>query len=384
MEAGDTVFVHSLRPAIPDTLFPRETARIGLADGPLEYIFNLIYTFTVGPSGDVFVHDEGEGIRHFDARGQYLGHLAREGEGPEEVRFAPGLAASEWGAVAAYDLGNQRVSIFEPDGIVQTHRRLLGRPPYYEDAILFHDDRTLWVSIVPLWNSDGAIPHPRPSFVRVTDSGSFVDTVWTPASLGEDCPMLSDRMNSGGFWEDKREPYFPKAKWSLGPDGTVAFGCPVDYSFDVHSPSGGILRISRPWTPLFMPEEQKDFFVKWGVLTRVPSDPLPAYARINLPGDGRIWVWPTQPSRRVPLSDRMQESFGETHTWSVSWSGAFDVFESTGEWLAVVKLPEDARYSGFPTEPGVFIRGDTLWAVAVDSMDVQYVVRYEVEGLSGG
>jgi len=171
-EVGDTVLVHSLRPAIPDTLFPRETARIGVADGPLEYIFNLIYGFTVGPSGDVFVHDEGEGIRHFDAQGQYLGHLAREGEGPEEVRYATGLAASDRGAVAAYDLGNQRVSVFEPDGTVHTQRRPAGRPPYGDDAILFHDDRTLWVGVVPLWNTDGVIPHPRPVFVRVGKKSS--------------------------------------------------------------------------------------------------------------------------------------------------------------------------------------------------------------------
>ena len=37
---------------------------------------------------------------------------------------------------------------------------------------------------------------------------------------------------------------------------------------------------------------------------------------------------------------------------------------------------------GLNPAPAIFIRGDTLWAVALDSMDVQYVVRYQVDGLS--
>ena len=56
-----------------------------------------------------------------------------------------------------------------------------------------------------------------------------------------------------------------------------------------------MVRISRPWTPLLMSEEEKSFILKWGLMPRLPSE-LPAYARVVVPGDGRIWVWPTQPS----------------------------------------------------------------------------------------
>ena len=379
---GDTILVHSWEPRIADTLVPRETARVGLADGPLEYIFNQIFSFTVAPSGEVLVHDQGEGIRRFDAQGRYLGHLAREGEGPSEVRYVLGLSASRSATVAAYDLGNSRITLFEEDGTTRTIRRPEGMPPYGEDALIFHHDQSLWVAIAPPFPPDGPITHPRQSFVRISDSGALLDTLFTPASVGELCPILSTQQYRGGFYEDNREPYFPKAKWSLGPDGTFVVGCPADYTFDVISGEGPVVRISRPWVPLVMSEEEKDFKVKWGILPRLPSE-LPAYARLILPGDGRIWVWPTQPSMRMALPSEMQESFGETHTWAVSWSGVFDVFSADGEWLAVVKLPEEARYSGFPTEPSIFIRGDTLWAVAVDSLDVQYVVRYQVDGLAG-
>ena len=380
---GDTLLVHSIQPRIPDTLFPRETARIGLAEGPLDYILVRIFSFAVAPSGDVLVHDQGEGIRRFDPQGRYLGHVARQGEGPAETRYVRGLSAFGGGRVAAYDLGNVRITQFDSDGPVRSIRRPEGMVPYAEDALAYHHDQSLWVAINPPYPLEGGIPHPRAVFARISDTGALVDTIFTPASLGELCPMLSSQKDRAGFWEDQREPYFPKAKWSLGPDGMFVVGCPADYTFDVIRKDGSVLRISRPWVPRMMSEEEKDFKVKWGSIPKLPSE-LPAYARLVVPGDGRIWVWPTQPAMKVPLSQEMQEQFGETHTWLVSWMGAFDVFDADGEWLAVVKLPEEARYSGFPTEPAIFIRGDTLWAVALDSMDVQYVVRYQVDGLSEG
>jgi hypothetical protein len=380
---GDTLWVHSLEPRVSDTLIPREILRIGRSDGPLEYVFSLISTFALGPSGEVLVHDQGEGIRRFDAQGRYLGHLARRGEGPGEVRYVVGLAPSGSGTVAAYDLGSSRITIFRGDGTTKTIRRPDGYAPYHEDALLFHDDGSLWVGINPAIGWEESAPHPRPVFARFSDSGALVDTVFTPRSLGNLCPLLSMGKHRDGFWEDKREPHFPKAKWSLGPDGTIAFGCPASYSFDVIRRESPLVRINRPWTPLFLSEEEEDFILKWGLMPKLPSE-LPAYARVVVPGDGRIWVWPTQPRMKYTLSRRMQEATGETYTWLVAWQGAFDVFDADGEWLAVVKLPEEARYSGHPTEPSVVIRGDTIWAVAQDSMDVQYVVRYQVDGLPSG
>jgi hypothetical protein len=128
-----------------------------------------------------------------------------------------------------------------------------------------------------------------------------------------------------------------------------------------------------------VPQEARDFFATW-VDIDVPEE-LPAYARIIVPGDGRVWVWPSQPPVQEPLSQALAATTGLTHTWVIPWEGSFDVFDERGRWLAVVLLPQGARYSGYPTEPPVVIRGDTLWAVAHDELGIEYVVRYEVEGL---
>lgn len=54
------------------------------------------------------------------------------------------------------------------------------------------------------------------------------------------------------------------------------------------------------------------------------------------------------------------------------------MFGPDGEWIGTVPLPEEVRYSGFPTETAVVIRRDTIWAVSRDALDVNYITRYEV------
>ena len=67
-----------------------------------------------------------------------------------------------------------------------------------------------------------------------------------------------------------------------------------------------------------------------------------------------------------------------TERWQVSEQGTFDVFEADGTWLGQVEIPENLRYSGYPTAPPVVIRGDTVWAVTRDDLGVNYVTQHVV------
>jgi hypothetical protein len=378
-QIGDTLVVHSERPAVTDTLELVESRRYGRASGSSEYLFSDIYSFAVGPTGDVFIHDDGGGIRQFDVEGGFVRHVTHDGEGPAEVSYVVGMAISGDGRLAAYDLGNGRIAVFEPDSSVWSVRKPDGQPRYRSRTVLFLDDGSLRVGVTPPLPQTDVITHPRPTFVRVGEDGSFVDTVYTPADAAEDCPALSEAEHRSGFWEDAREPFVPKVTWSLGSDGTFAVGCPSEYRFDLHRPEGAVLRIGRAWSPLLMPDEQRDFFERF-VGVRPPPE-RPAYASIVLPGDGRTWVFPSQPARPLEVPPEITEQTGITRAWQLAFNGSFDVFDADGSWRAVVRLPREARYSGFPTEPEVVIRGDTVWAVALDSLDIQYVVRYQVRGL---
>lgn len=376
---GDTAVIENLAPEIGDTLHPVVVQRYGLVSGDPDYLFGDIFAFAVGPDGDVFVHDRNEGIRRYSVDGQFIGRVARAGEGPSEVDYLAALEVAPDGRVIALDLGNRRIAIFEEGKNARTVRMPDGRPPYKDGAIVVHESGDLFVGINPLYPQDGGITHPRPIFVRVADDGSLVDTLKTPRWISHHCPELSSAQYSAGFWEDRREPFVPKVKWALGNDGTLAVGCPATYRFYLIRPDGTVMRIARARAPTRVSDEERAFRTSMPVPSA--GETLPAYAKIRLSDDGRTWVWPSQPSIKMELDPEATERFGVTHTWVVSWRGSFDVFTPDGRWLAVVELPKEARYSGFPTEPGVVIRGDTLWAVEQDEFDVQIVVRYEVPGL---
>ena len=47
--------------------------------------------------------------------------------------------------------------------------------------------------------------------------------------------------------------------------------------------------------------------------------------------------------------------------------------------MGPVDLPEGVSWSPFPGSDDPFIRGDTLWMLTRDSLDVEYLVKYTVD-----
>ncbi len=382
MQVGDTSVVYSSGPVIPDTLVPREVIRVGRLNGPLEHVFSDVLAFTIGPDGSTFVHDRDDGIRRFSPDGEFLGYVARDGRGPAEVGYVQAMAANSAGELAAVDLTNGRVSVFDLEsGEVLSLRRPNVRPRYVDGGLLYRRDGTLWMGVHPSSPGRGPIPHPRPAYLQVdAAAGNFPDTIFTPTDAAHECETLSTGEFRAGYWEDSREPFVPKTTWALGSAGSMAVGCPADYSLDVYRPDGTVVRITRRWSPVVMSAQEHEHMSGQAGTGDIPRE-RPAYARILLPGDGRTWVWPNQPGVWRELSPELRERLGETGRYRIPSTGSFDVFGPTGRWRATVRLPEEARFSGFPTELGVVVRGDTLWALAEDELGVQSIRRYEVPGL---
>lgn len=373
---SDTVVVHSEAPRFAEPPEWVPTAVYGEFDGVPELEFTAIRGFDVGPTGEVVLYDQDKGIKRIGRDGRFLGMVAREGQGPGEVRFVRNLAVEEDGSVVAVDLGNARVARFGPEGEFWSIRRPNGLPRYGEDGLVAGPGDEVWLGFHPPFPQEGTVPFPRPAYLRLGGEEGWVDTVFVPARYGEACPLRSAASWRSGYWEDKREPFNPKVKWARGADGRVAFGCPASYEFDVVHPDGRVLRVSRAWEPVVVEDEVRDFFATAGV---GPVDETkPAYARILLPDDGRIWVWPEQPSQSQELSEEQRQRWGMDRFWIVPTRGSFDVFEPDGTWLAQVPLPAGVAYSGYPTTPPVMIRGDSLWAVTRDELGVNYVTRFEL------
>jgi len=390
MRLGDTIHVHNLTPLYSDAAMLEPELRIGMMEGPDEYLFVSVNALAVGPGGEIYtggVREEG-GIRQFSRSGDFERWVARSGPGPMEVGHVSALAVDQDGVLAARDRSTRLVKVLSPGGGVRTVRAPPDPERYHEDALHFREDGSLWVGINPPYFTLEPVPYPRPIYARISEAGELVDTIFAPARLGERC-LPGDNRYASGVWQDKRDPWFPLGKWALGPDGTLALGCPADYTFDVIQEGQRVLRISREWTPVRTFPGEYEY---WGSAPQMYSWALqlppfperrPAYARIILPGDGRVWVWPVHPSKKHEEPAHRVATSGRTHYWWPATQGAFDVFREDGRWLGSVQLPEGLHYSGY-LPPHVVIRGDTVWARVQDSLDVQYVVRYRVVWPEGG
>ena len=120
------------------------------------------------------------------------------------------------------------------------------------------------------------------------------------------------------------------------------------------------------------------------VETRRPAVPVPAVERdsvidgmremLSNMGVGRQWDWSRIPNVKPAVGAIFQSAEG--NLWVRTPSGGegalFDVYSGDGAYLGTAGL-----------EPGLdlfdrvapVVRGDTVWLIATDELDVQYVVR---------
>jgi hypothetical protein len=392
-QIGDTLHVHSRAPLHADTATLREVSRIGLAEGSEEQMLNRVGAFIELPDGSVAVADDA-GLRRFTPDGQFAELIARRGQGPGEIGYVTGMAVAPDGALLASDLGNRRINIYRTDGSLD-HRPLpAGMPGYGRNSIVVLPDGAIHVAFnPPLTTTDGTVVYPRPIFLRLGPDGIPTDTLYADSRLTQSCPTLSSNAWRAGFYEDLREPYFPKVKWALAPTGVLALGCPATYRVDLVQTDGSIVRISRDAAPRAVSADERQAFVDAHTFTRnrtgffdswtwegpAPPDQRPAYDRLFFSQDGALWVWPAQPSVRGEVPEQFVSQGAPRYSYTISLTGAFDVFADSGEYVGAVGLPEGLEYRPFPGNTDFFVRADTVWAVAQDSLGVEYLAKYVVE-----
>jgi hypothetical protein len=256
------------------------------------------------------------------------------------------------------------------------------------------EDGTLLLGHRPQLTPDAPpLPFPRPVYTRTTAEGVVLDTLWVGAEVTEECPVLSEGHFRAGWFEDFRVRYVPKPTWAMGSDGSLVVGCPARYEFRIRTPAGDVTTVSRGWRPRATSSRERDDFVAlWtiqmnnsGVYERWEwpyaslPETRPAYQRILVADGGRVWIWPSQASRQEPAPPDWRLAGLPTIIWAESTTGAFDVFDVDGRLMGHVRMPPELPYSGYPSTPDPVIKGDTVWAVALDERGNQRVERFLVD-----
>jgi len=390
---GDTAIVRSA--PRPDTghLMPSWTVEIDAdTDAPAEdSTSSSIRSLAVGPDGRLLVALAGtvHRVAHDGASVRRVGSVG-------QAATIAGIAGLPDGSIVLRT-ADDRIAIMEADGTVRVERVLgIGVPPDGRDAVLTRDSQ-IYAGFGPWYGSgdstDGRTgPRERPAFVRLDDQVLPVDTLFVPSRLQSGCGTIPSRHFRASTFEDIRVRYYPMVRWTLGAEGMVLAGCPARYSFDAIR-DDEILRVQLESEPLAVPIRERHAFqgswVKqmqyrsgayesWG--WRGPSVPetRPLYQRLVAAVDGRVWVWPAQPTSPMATPETWPMAGLPDTIWIEPRTGTFDIFEKDGSLAGHVRLPAEIRYSPFLPGPEPVVRGDTVWAAVADSFAPTAVGRFVI------
>lgn len=380
---GDTVVVRTLSGSVwGDTAMLVAEVSIGSLEGADEYVIGEPGAIAVGRDGEIYLLDTQVPVmRVYSADGTHLRDIGREGGGPGEYKRPDGMAVLPDGRILVRDPANQRISVFDEDGEYLTQWMLSGG---------FNTDRRFYVdtasySYVTALLERGVGPWDwKFGLVRYNPEGELLDTVAVPTWDYDYAQVTASAENSRSV---RRVPFSPGMAWSFSPLGYMVGGVSSDYRVDLFRGARDVLRIERQWTPVAVkPEEAEERrrritqglqrqYGSWRWNGPNVPDGKPPFRELFLSWEGNLWVVLSQegvPKMSVAEASELERASGRVPL-RFEEPPAFDVFAPDGRFLGHVKAPENLAI-----EPEPIVRGDYLWAVVRDDLDVASVVRFRI------
>ncbi len=362
---------------------------IGRLEGPDEYMFGRVRSLAVASDGSIYTYDaHAKELRKYAADGTYVATFGRQGGGPGEYQDPDGgLAVLPDGRIVLRDPANARFSVFTPEGEYLDGWRIRGG--LHTSRSLYSDSAGNVYTLI-LLSTAGAIQDWQTGLVQYGPDGVPGDTLEVPTYDYEPSQIVA----SAGDDDNRRimannVPFAPSVSWAISPLGYFVGGLSTRYAIELYLAPDRVLRIERgDWQPVPVKPEERDEqeriitanFRQLDPGWRWNGDPIPdnkpPYQRLFVGEDGRIWVWLHQEAYQIDAVDDFADQDEPGSIPEPTWieSVAFDVFEPDGRYLGRVRAPD-----GLAVYPTPVARGDTLWAVVEDEMDVPYIVRFHVQ-----
>jgi len=354
-----------------------EDLRIGTVAGEQQYQFGTIISLDAAEDGTVYVLDlQARNIRAYDAQGNYLRTIGGPGGGPGE--FSQQTMFVGWhprGEILVPDLGNQRVHRFAPEGdLVGSFpiQMQAGVPARWEVS---SDGRTL--AQIRGMNLPGMAALEEGDPIVVFDTtGTVVDTV----------ALLPKGQTLEGISEQGAQirVFAPEPLWDVDPAGSIYYAMNDRYRILVNDPEGTLARvITRDVEPKpveetdrnairgLMREQYREFGVPPAQVEQIMqgvsfADFYPAFGNLFIGPEETLWVQRVQSARELAAGAEEEVEFDPRDIVSPEW----EIFDAEGRYLGVVTLPD-----GFIP---FTLKGDAMYGIWTDEMDVQYVMRLRV------
>jgi hypothetical protein len=215
------------------------------------------------------------------------------------------------------------------------------------------------------------------------------DTIVQPGSVVNATTRQLQAVGHGDF-AVQRVPFSPTELFTVSPKGCAVSGVSDRYALLVRCAQAPPLVIERDVAPVMVADgERADAEARVAqVMRRVdpgwtwtgPAMPSvkPFFRRVRFDDAGRFWVERTLQGVRVEPAETPPEApGGQASVAPARWREPvmYDLFETDGTYRGSVDLPDSARF--------LFMRADTVWGAALDSLDVSYVMRWHLERVHG-
>lgn len=382
---GDTVVVTTLAgqewPST-GTLVPEVT--IGKLEGEDVYLLGSVRGLAVSPAGDIYMVDtQVPVVRRYGPDGTHLLDIGRKGGGPGEYQNPDGgLAFLPDGRLVVRDPGKAKLLVFSPDGADLAEWTLPSGGGFNTSRKLYTDTLGNLHSMV-LMDREASVFDWRFGVARVDPEGVSHDTIAAPEWDYEPPTIRGQREGSTSI---NNVPFSPDDHWTMSPHGYLVAGLSTEYAITLYKPDG-VLRIRRETEPVPVdPEERDDAetrarenmeqqFPGWKWNGPPVPETKPPFRDVFVGDDGRIWVLRSQPGEEImgALEARAEKERTGNMPRRFTEPVLFDVYQPDGRLLGSVRAPR-----GFSSSPQPIFRGDTVWAVYRDELDVAYIVRYRV------
>jgi hypothetical protein len=383
-----------LWPEGPDWKFT-EVFRIGAADGPPEYQFGHITGLHVLSDGRIVVADMlGHHLRFFSPEGVHERTVGREGQGPGEFGNGRlGLFLGPGDTLVVYDRANSRANVVAADGTWLESFSTLPREGY-RLSYWANNPRTGRITTLhnPLRQSDGTLTDSVDIVLERDVHGAIIDTLArVPSYL---------TLFRGG--PDAFRFYYGTAWWHRPWDGGLLLSRTDQYRFFWHGPDGALSRIvSLASEPLAMTDQDRSVIIgRWEATLEensVPAeraaevlsgirfgDKYPPLGWFSYGPAGTFLVQRVRPVRDLDAEEQKELRLGLLVPPA---SSEWDVFDREWRYFGAVVIPETGWIGTVPSLRFFLDRATGTWymyTIWSDELDVEYVVRWRIEGRMPG
>lgn len=348
-----------------------EVLRIGTVDEEGPSSFGQVRGLAVTRSGEIVVLDaQAKELRVFSPSGEHLATYGRQGAGPGEMEAPFGLVLAPDDRLWVPDHATSRMSVFSARAGFETSYPLrIYSYGWVWGGVMADDGRVLEPSVM-------APPDWKPA-LRVYDAGMRqLDSIPLPeppeTADPTDLPNVFAWAAPGGRARGGVQvPFYPQQRDLLDPEGVFWSVDRGDGSYRIKrwTPGGDttlVLETRRAPVPVTAPERDSamaeilEGLEQFGVTkldaSKIP-DTKPAVASVFLAEDGKLWV-------ETPAPDSLH---------------LYDVYDRAGRHVMTVA-------TSLRIDPWIhpLVRGDTVWALVKDELDVTYVVKSAVATRMGG